>query len=78
MYAWELFGELRRGPDRLLEVVADADCGGHDAVVGVEAIRIYTWAGADLMLEVFWDAGAVDIEDCVEGLGNAEGVDDTE
>ena len=66
------------GAGRLLEVVADADGGGHDAVVGVEAVWVYAWAGADLMLEVFWDAGAVDIEDCVEGLGDAEGVDDTE
>ena len=62
----------------LLEVVANTNCGGHDAVVGVEAVWVYAWAGADLMLEVFWDAGTMDVENCVKGLGDAEGVDDTE
>lgn len=46
--------------------------------MGVEAVRVYTRAGADFVLEVLRNAGAVDVEDCVEGLGDAEGIHDTE
>jgi hypothetical protein len=61
----------------LLEVVANTYSGGHDTVMRVETVRVYAWTRANLMLEVFWDAGAVDVENCVERLCETEGVNDT-